>query len=102
MSSAARAAGLKTAFALPFVIGDEIVAVIESFLLTVVQSYRNAPRLARPYRHSNWAAWLNDQMSDLKLCNDALHDSLTGLPKRRALLEQMDNGYFGQNAGSSS
>ena len=92
-ADAARAAGLKTGFAFPIVVADEIVAIVELFQLTIAQS--NDALLGLLVQIGiQLGRVIERARADEKLRHDALHDTLTGLPNRRALLERMEEGFW--------
>lgn len=92
-ADAARIAGLKTGFAFPIVVADEIVAIVELFQLTIAQS--NDALLGLLVQIGiQLGRVIERARADEKLRHDALHDTLTGLPNRRALLERMEKGFW--------
>jgi two-component system cell cycle response regulator len=93
-AAAAAEGGLKAAFAFPVLISGEIVAVLEFF----------APEAAEPDGQLlDLMAHIGTQLGRVierdraraQLAHQALHDQLTGLPNRRALIADLEQGLAG-------
>ncbi|WP_245496768.1 putative bifunctional diguanylate cyclase/phosphodiesterase [Lichenibacterium ramalinae] len=90
---AARDCGLHAGFAIPIVVGSDVVAVMEVFQLTIMKPNQVllavltqiGVQLGRVFERSR---------SEAKLRHDATHDALTKLPNRRALIERMEEGFW--------
>ncbi len=89
---AAQACGLHAGFAIPIVVGSDVVAVMEVFHLTIMRPNQVllavltqiGIQLGRVFERSR---------AEAKLRHDAAHDALTRLPNRRALIERMEDRF---------
>jgi diguanylate cyclase (GGDEF)-like protein len=89
-AKAAAAGGLKAAFAFPVLISEEVVAVLEFFAPEDIEPDKQLLGLMA-HIGTQLGRVMERDRAQAQLAHQALHDSLTGLPNRRALTADLEH-----------